>query len=66
MGFLKTEKTALPRNIGPIMERSVEDKKGWFVLVRRIRGNMGDNITQDKFSNPKKQIEGVGCWIVRI
>ena len=38
------------------MEGTIEDKKGWFVLVRRTRENIGDNRTHDEFSDPKNKL----------
>ena len=49
-------KAALPKEIGTVMEGTIEDKKGWFVLVRRTRENIGDNRTQDEFSDPKNKL----------
>ena len=60
VGFPNIVKAALPRVIGPVLEGSIEDKKGWFVLVRRTRENLGDNRIQDEFSDPKNKLR---AWV---
>ena len=57
---LRILKSALPRDIGPVMEGTIEDKKGWFVLVKRTRENLEENRIQDEFSDPKNKLRG---WI---
>ena len=51
MGFTNNVEAALPRDIGTVMEGPIEDKKGWFVMVRRTREDLGTTRTQDRFSN---------------
>ena len=60
VGFSTLVKAALPRDIDTGMEGSIEDKKGWFVLVRRTREYLKDVSTQDKFSNPKNKLR---AWV---
>ena len=55
IGFPNMIKSALPNEIGLVMEGTIEDKKGWFVLVRRTRENIGDNRAEDEFSDPKNK-----------
>ena len=56
IGFPNMIKSVLPNEIGLVMEGTIEEKKGWFVLVRRIRENIGDKRTQDEFSDPKNKL----------
>ena len=60
VGFPNIVKAALSRVIGPVLEGSIEDKKGWFVQARRTRENLGDNRFQDEFSDPKNKMR---AWV---
>ena len=39
-----------------MMEGTVVEKKGWFVLVRSSRENVKDSRTEDEFSDPKYKL----------
>ena len=56
VGFPDIIKAALPKEIGSGLEGTIEDKKWWFVLGRRTRENIGDNRTEDEFSNPMNKL----------
>ena len=60
VGFPNVVKAVLPRDIGPVMEGTIEGNKGWFVLIRRTRENLGDNRIQDELSDPKNKLRG---WV---
>ena len=51
---------SIPKRIKQVMKGDVSDKKGWFVLVRTVRENMGDNRTLDEFSDPKSSLR---AWV---
>ena len=44
----------LPKDIGQVIEGTVAERKGWLVLIRTARENMGDTRTSDEFSDKKK------------
>ena len=52
--------SAIPRDISIVMEGTLSDKKGWFVLVRRARENLNDNRTEDEFSDEKSRLR---VWV---
>ena len=45
--FSNIVETIIFRDVGTVMDGSLEDKIGCFVLVREIRKNLGNNRTQD-------------------
>ena len=56
MGFIglpSLVQVMLPKNIGQVIEGTVEERKGWLVLIRIARENMEDNRTSDDFSDKK-------------
>ena len=44
-------KALLPRNISVVLKGGLDERKGWLVLVRRTRENLGDIRTVDEFSD---------------
>ena len=55
--FPNITKVLLSKEITTGMEVSISNKKVWFVLVRGIRENLGDNRTQDEFSDPRNKLK---------
>ena len=41
----------LPDNISLVLKGELDERKGWLVLVRRTRENVGDDRTVDEFSD---------------
>ena len=46
----------LPKDIGQVTEGTVAERKGWLVLIRTARENMGDTRTTDEFSDKKSSL----------
>lgn len=42
------------------MEGTIADRKGWLVLARRTRKNLGDTRTEDEFSDKKSKLR---AWV---
>ena len=56
MGFIGLPsliQVVLPKDIGQVLEGTVAERKGWLVLIRTARENIGDTRTTDKFSDKK-------------
>ena len=51
---------SIPKRITQVMKCDVADKKGWFVLIRTVRENNGDDQTRDEFSDPKSALR---AWV---
>ena len=51
---------SIPNRIKQVMKGDVSDKKGWFVLIRTVRENIGDDRTRDEFSDPKSSLRS---WV---
>lgn len=49
-------KATLPITTARVMKDRGEDRKGWTILIRKIRGNMNDERTKDEFSDPKNTL----------
>ena len=49
-------KVTIPRTITHILNGSVADRKGWFVLIRTARENCGDDSIEDEFSSPSSSL----------
>ena len=56
IGLSDTVKMMLPKNIAKVVDGTVEERKGWFFLVRKAREYIGDARTADAFSNPKSSL----------
>ena len=59
LGFVRFSnivKAVLHNYMASVVDVTVSKKKKWFVLVRKMRGNIGDRGTSDKFSDPKSSI----------
>ena len=50
----------LPEDIATVLDSTVAEKKGWFVLVRKARENMGDERVVDEFSAPDSSLR---TWV---
>jgi hypothetical protein len=50
----------LPDDIATVLDSTVAEKKGWFVLVRKARENMGDERVVDEFSAPDSSLR---TWV---
>jgi hypothetical protein len=50
----------LPDDIATVLDSTVAEKKGWFVLVRKARENMGDERVVDEFSAPESSLR---TWV---
>ena len=46
----------LPKEIGQVIEGTVAERKGWLVLIRTARENMGDTRISDEFSDKKSTL----------
>ena len=57
--FSSLVQSSLPTDIVSAMEMTVAEK-GWFVLVRRTRKNLGDTRTEDEFSDEKSKLR---AWV---
>ena len=55
-GFPDIVKVTIPSTITHILDGSVADRKGWFVLIRTARENCGDDILEDEFSSSKSSL----------
>ena len=53
IGIAQLVQVVLPKDIRHILEGTVSERKGWLVLIRTARENMGDNRTSDEFSDSK-------------
>ena len=49
-------KAILPSEISVVIKGGLDERKGWLVLVRRTRENLGDGRTVDEFSDVKGQL----------
>ena len=49
-------KTILPSDTAVVLKGDLNERKGWLVLVRRTRENLGDTRTVDEFSDSKGQL----------
>ena len=54
--FSELVKTKLPRNLEEVIDSTVADKNGQFVLIRKTREDLGDDRTEDKFSEEKVKL----------
>ena len=55
-GFPAGVQAVIPRDIATVLDSSVAEKKGWFVLVRKARENIDDERVVDKFSAPESSL----------
>lgn len=51
---------SIPTDISIVMEGSVSNKKGWFVLVRTTRKNLRDIRTEDDFPDEMSKLR---AWV---
>ena len=56
MGLQKIIIATPPKDIVTLLDGSVSDRKEWFILVRKARENIGNNRTEDEFTNTKSSI----------
>ena len=49
-------KVTIPSTITHILNGSVADRKGWFVLIRTARENCGEDSIEDEFSSPSSSL----------
>ena len=51
---------AIPRDISIVMEGTLSNKKGWFLLVRRAGEILNDNRTEDELSDENSRLR---VWV---
>ena len=59
-GFPDIVKVTIPNTFTLILDGSVADQKGWFVLIGTDRENCGDEILEDEFSSSKCSLR---AWV---
>ena len=59
-GLPANVQVVLPGDIATVLDSSVAEKKGWFVLVRKARENIGDERVVDEFSAPDSSLR---TWV---
>ena len=59
MGFIGLSpliQVVLPNDIGQVIERTVAERKGWLIIIRTARKNMGDTRKSDELSEKKSTL----------
>ena len=56
IGLPALAQVMLPKGIAKMMKGSVAERKGWLVLIRQARKNIGDGRTANEFLNPKSSL----------
>ena len=61
MEFSNLLKAVSPKDIASVMDGTISESKGWFLLVRQLRENIKDRRTEDEFSDPKISLRAWVC-----